>query len=287
MTALSVFGVAAVLCAPLGSAAADGTAQTPTSDTAATSPIPAAAAGPVAPAPAPAATQASTPAASPAASPLASPPASPAAAPGAAQTPPPAGSPAAPRNKGFVRAPSKAAREQPISFDAASSELDYKTNTLVFKDVVISQGDTRVQADHARATGLDFDNSRWIFEGNVRITGEQHGSLRSDQAVVEFRNNQIFRATIDGSPAQFEQKRADSDQIARGHARQIVYDVNDATVRLSNDAWVSDGHNEISGPLLVYNIRENRIQAATTPGTDQRVHITIDPRTNGDHDKKP
>jgi len=182
---------------------------------------------------------------------------------------------------------SKDARQLPIHLDAASSEVDYKTNTVMFKDVVISQGDTKVQADRARATGLDFDNSRWTFEGNVRINGEQHGSLRSDQAVVEFRNNQLAKATIDGSPAEFEQKRADSDQMARGHAREIVYDVSAATVRLADDAWLSDGRTEISGPLLVYNIRAQQVQAASKPETDQRVHITIDPRSKAELEKKP
>lgn len=168
----------------------------------------------------------------------------------------------------------------PVSVDAASSEVDYKTNTVVFKDVVISQGAMRVQAEHARATGLNFANSRWNFEGNVRIDAEERGNLRSDQAVVEFRDNHIARAIITGKPAEFEQKRA-NDQIARGHADEILYDVNDGTVRLTDDAWLSDGQNEISGPLLVYNIREQQIQGGAAPnavaGTDQRVHISIAP----------
>jgi lipopolysaccharide transport protein LptA len=181
---------------------------------------------------------------------------------------------------------SKDSRKLPISLDAASSEVDYKTNTVVFKDVVISQGDTKVQADHAHATGLNFDNSRWTFEGNVRINAEQQGSLSSDQAVVEFRDNHISKATIEGSPAEFEQKRADSDQMARGHAREIVYDLNDGSIRLSKDAWLSDGHNEISGPLLVYNIREQALQAAAKADTDERVHIKIEPHPS-DPNKKP
>jgi lipopolysaccharide transport protein LptA len=167
--------------------------------------------------------------------------------------------------------------QPPINLEATSTEVDGRTNTLVFSDVVISQGATRVQADHAHATGLNFANSRWTFEGKVRIDAEQHGNLRSDQAAIEFRDNRIARATITGNPAEFEQKRAGSDQIARGRAGEIVYDLNDGTVRLTNQAWLTDGQNEISGPLLVYNIREQRVQAAAAPGTDQRVHITIAP----------
>src|SRR5215472_5939234 len=173
----------------------------------------------------------------------------------------------------------------PVALDAASSEIDARTNALVFRNVIISQGNMRVQAEHAHATGLNFANSRWDFNGNVRIDAEQHGNLRSDQAVVEFRDNHIARATITGKPAEFEQKRANSEQIARGHADEILYDLNDGTVKLTDDAWLSDGQNEISGPLLVYSIREQHIQALAAPnaavGSEQSVHISIAPHTAG------
>jgi lipopolysaccharide transport protein LptA len=187
-------------------------------------------------------------------------------------------------NKNSVPAPSKAARKLPI--DIASSRVDYKGDTVDFQNVTITQGATKVQADRAHATGLDnFDNSRWTFEGNVRINGEQHGSLKSDAAVVEFRNNYISKATVTGNPAEFEQKRTDTDEVARGHAREIVYNVSDGTVRLSNDAWIWDGHNALSAPELVYNIREQHVQAAAEPGN--QVHLRIDPNKTEDPNKKP
>jgi lipopolysaccharide transport protein LptA len=187
-------------------------------------------------------------------------------------------------NKKSVPAPSKAARKLPI--DIASSRVDYKGDTVDFQNVTITQGATKVQADRAHATGLDnFDNSRWTFEGNVRINGEQHGSLKSDAAIVEFRNNYISKATVTGNPAEFEQKRTDTDEVARGHAREIEYNVSDGTVRLSNDAWIWDGHNALSAPELVYNIREQHVQAAAQPGN--QVHLHIDPNKTEDPNKKP
>jgi lipopolysaccharide transport protein LptA len=169
-------------------------------------------------------------------------------------------------------------KQLPITVDAASSEVDYKTHAYNFEKVVISQGAMRVQADHAHATGLDFANSHWTFDGHVRIDAEPRGNLRSDQAVVEFKDNRIARAVVTGKPAEFEQIRGESQPLARGHADEIVYDVNDGTVRLSNDAWLSDGQNEISGPLLVYNINAQRVQAGTPSGTGERVHIIIAPQ---------
>ncbi len=181
---------------------------------------------------------------------------------------------------------SKDARKLPI--DVASSKVDYKGDTVVFQDVVITQGETRVQADRAHATGLDnFENSHWTFEGNVRINGEQHGSLKSDQAIVEFKNKYISKATATGNPAEFEQKRTDTNEIARGRAREIVYNVSDGTIRLSDEAWVSDGRTEFSAAELVYNIREQHLQAVAKPGTDDRVHILIDPKAAEDPNKKP
>jgi lipopolysaccharide transport protein LptA len=188
-----------------------------------------------------------------------------------------AAAPPAPPAQAPAPALLSASGDKPITVDAASSEVDYRTNTVEFTQVVITQGDLRVQADHAHATGLNFANSRWTFDGHVRIDAEQRGDLTSDQAVVEFHDNHMARAIITGKPAEFEQKRADAQQPAHGHADQIVYDVGDGTVRLTDDAWLSDGQNEISGPLITYNIRTQRVQAATAPGTSQRVHITITP----------
>ena len=198
----------------------------------------------------------------------------------------PAGTHLAAVTRNSVPSPSKDARRLPI--DIASSKVDYRGDTVVFQSVVITQGETRVQADRAQATGLDnFDNSRWTFEGNVRINGEQHGTLKSDIAVVEFRNKYISKATATGNPAEFEQKRSDNDEIARGHAHEIIYDVAQGTVRLENDAWVWDGHNEMSAAELVYNIREQHVRASADPGSGSQVHMKIDPNSHEDPNKKP
>ena len=175
---------------------------------------------------------------------------------------------------------------QKITLDAASSEVDYKKHTVEFKDIVISQGDIKVEANHAEAaaSGLNFKTGVWIFSGDVRIHVEKRGNLRSDQAVLDFKDSAIVKATITGKPAQFEQQRTGSDEMARGHAGQIVYEPADGVVRLSNDAWISDGHNEIRGPLLVYNIRLQHVEAETQPGNQDRVHITIVP---GQDERKP
>jgi lipopolysaccharide transport protein LptA len=143
--------------------------------------------------------------------------------------------------------------------------------------VKIAQGPLQVEAEEARATGLNFENSKWDLEGQVRITLPD-GKLAADHATVSFRDNAVVQAEVRGSPATFEQRLEQSRQLARGHARTIAYDVRAGTVSLAGDAWLTDGESEIRGDTLIYDIGRQRVAAnpgATQPGG---VRITINPK---------
>lgn len=167
------------------------------------------------------------------------------------------------------------------------ADIDFRTNNAVLRNVVITQCDMRVEAGEAHISGgIDFQDSRWEFSGNVRIKAEG-GNLRSDKATVSFRDNLIARATITGTPAEFEQTRKDGT-LARGRASTMDYETTSGTVSFRDNAWLSDGCNEITGPQLVYNIRTQSVggRAARESGAPgDRIRITIQP---GDAEgKKP
>jgi lipopolysaccharide export system protein LptA len=177
-----------------------------------------------------------------------------------------------------------------IAIEAKPFEVDYRNNNAVLREVVITQCDLRIQADEARVSGgLDFENSRWTISGKVRITAEG-GSLRSDKAVVSFRDNVISQATITGTPAEFEQQR-DDGTVSRGHANTIDYETTSGTVSLLNNAWLSHGRNEMTGPQLVYNIKTQSVQGQGKTGTGKpgsdRIRIVIQPRAKDEAEKKP
>ena len=171
------------------------------------------------------------------------------------------------------------AEQQAISLDAQSSELDYKNNNLIFRKVRISQGNMSVAADQAQATGLDFENSRWVFRGNVKITMEQ-GQLTSDEAEVTFAKKLLSKAVVNGNPAAFEQRIVKTGKLAQGRAESIDYDVAKGVVHLSKNAWLSDGQNEIRGESLKYNVLAQNIVAEGSEQGSQRVHIIITPPAN-------
>ena len=81
-----------------------------------------------------------------------------------------------------------------------------------------------------------IEGQRTALEELVRLDRQwiptaEGGSLRSDKAVVSFRNNVIAHATITGTPAQFEQLRTDGS-TSRGRANTIDYETANGTVSL-------------------------------------------------------
>lgn len=187
---------------------------------------------------------------------------------------------------GMAAAAQSPRETQKIVVDAVPVDVNYRDNTALLKDVVITQGDMRIEAAEARVKGgLDFENGEWTISGNVRIDAEG-GKLRADKAVVSFRNNLISRATITGTPAEFEQLRKDGT-TSRGRAPTIDYQTASGTVSFRDDAWLSDGCNEITGKQLVYNIKEQSVQGQ--PGSPAsglpsatgggRVRIVIQPNS--------
>jgi lipopolysaccharide transport protein LptA len=166
--------------------------------------------------------------------------------------------------------------QQTITLDAQSSELDAKNNNLLFRKVRIAQGTMAVTADQAQATGLDFENSHWVFRGNVKITMDQ-GQLASDEAEITFAKKLLSKALVNGKPAIFEQHIAKTGKLAKGHADTIDYDVAKGVVHFSKNAWLSDGDREILGESLKYNVLAQTILAEASEQGSQRVHIIITP----------
>jgi lipopolysaccharide transport protein LptA len=169
--------------------------------------------------------------------------------------------------------------QQAIKIEAQSSEMDFKNNNLIYRKVRISQGNTSVAADQAQGSGLNFDNSHWVFRGNVKIAMDQ-GQLSSDEADITFANKLLSKAVVNGKPAAFEQRMAKTGKLAQGHADSIDYDVIKGVVHFSKNAWLSDGQNEIRGESLKYNILAQSVAAEASEQGSQRVHIVITPPAN-------
>jgi lipopolysaccharide export system protein LptA len=167
-----------------------------------------------------------------------------------------------------------------IALDAQSFEMDLRNNNIVYHKVRIAQGATVVSADVGSATkqasGPNFDNSLWIFRGNVKITMDD-GELTSDDAEINFAKKSLAKAVVNGKQAAFEQRVEKTGKVAHGRADTIDYDAHKGVVRLSKNAWLSDGQTEIRGESLKYDVLAQSIVAESSEQGSQRVHIIITP----------
>lgn len=172
----------------------------------------------------------------------------------------------------------------PISLDAESSEFDGKNSMWVLEGLRLSQGSIGVEADHGRASKLDFDDSVWQFSGNVVIdTGDSH--VECDTADLRFNGHQLQLAVITGSPATFELRRPGSEEVTYAEAGRLEYDFAAGIVEFSDNATITEGGNQISSSYLVYNIREQRINAQSGGNGDDKVKIIYTPGTTGAADQ--
>jgi len=188
--------------------------------------------------------------------------------------------------------------KEPLCYTASS--LQAERNRMVLQDIHIvdtTRGITRISADQAEANGQDLGNSEWVLTGHVQVEMPQ-GKLSADRATVQFVNKRIASMSAQGAPAQFEHSAAATGQdgaaivagdagnrghgaieSARGHAREIDYDMERELLKLNGDSWLSDGCNEINSQSIVYDIANQKVRADAAPGGDTQVHGTLHART--------
>jgi lipopolysaccharide transport protein LptA len=163
------------------------------------------------------------------------------------------------------------------SADVLSS--DFRSDTLDLSgNVRVAQGPMSIEAQTAKARDVRADTSKWTFETAVRIRTDE-ADLQSNMATAAFINGQISEARIEGKPARFEQVGASDNRQVRGRAGVIEYDFKTGIVKLTNQVWFSNGKDEFRGDVVIYNVRDERVQI--NPGSSSnRVRGIIRPNQN-------
>ena len=162
----------------------------------------------------------------------------------------------------------------PVIIDADRTDYDGKTSMLRFTGLRLTQGGIGIEADVAHASRMDFDDSVWRFSGNVVFDVEQ-GHVTCETADLEFSDFQLLQARITGSPATFEFKRPDGEESTYAEASELLYDVGRGIIEFTGGAKITEGGNQISSESLVYNIKEQRINASGNG--DDRVKVIYTP----------
>jgi lipopolysaccharide transport protein LptA len=163
-----------------------------------------------------------------------------------------------------------------LNWDADVVTSDFRTDTLeISGNVRVTQGPMSIQAGTATANEARSENSRWTFEKSVHIVTSE-AELQSDSASAAVVGGQLARARAEGSPAQFEQRGGRADRHVRGRAGVIEYDFLAGVVKLTDQVWFSNGKDEFRGDVVIYNVRDERLQI--NPGGEGRVRGIIRPQ---------
>ena len=171
--------------------------------------------------------------------------------------------------------------ELPINIDAESTGYLADESVLTFTKLNLSQGGISISADRGEASKLDFENSTWRFEGNIIINLE-NGRIESDFAHLEFEGHQIKIARIQGSPAMLLIDREAEVERTSAIANRIDYDFQRSLIDFTGNVSIQEGGNQISSEYLIYNIKDQSIQAQSDSKDNSKVKITYTPNINKD-----
>ena len=167
----------------------------------------------------------------------------------------------------------------PMDINAENTTYDGLNSMIIFTGLRLTQGNIRIEADEGRATRMELEDATWMFAGNVRIDIGA-GSIECDSAELMFDEFQLKQALVTGSPAIYNLQRPGSEEVTHAESGRLYYDVVAGIIEFSESATITEGGNQISSNVLVYNVAEQRISAEGSGEDDGRVRITYTP-TNG------
>jgi lipopolysaccharide transport protein LptA len=162
-----------------------------------------------------------------------------------------------------------------LVFDSQSLELDAKSNLFHLTKPRITVGDTRIEADEAVATDIDFDaESEWQFKGHVRI--EVDGAvLQADSAVFAFNGEHLTHGDLHGSPASVDDRSPKRKEPVRGSASNLRYDYAERSLQMSGNISLNKGQNVIRGCDLTYDFDDERLTSGGSSDCGEPLRVTI------------
>jgi lipopolysaccharide transport protein LptA len=156
-----------------------------------------------------------------------------------------------------------------LVFQSESLTFDRQSNLIQLRSPRISQGNLRIMADEALATGIEFDQpSEWRFTGNVRL---EVGTtvIEADKSVFTFDNERLSRGDLEGTPVSFTDVEEGTQRIVTGRADKMSYDYIGRTLRMTGSpAWVQKNTIEMQGCDLIYDFTDGGMTSGSTDCAD-------------------
>jgi lipopolysaccharide export system protein LptA len=141
------------------------------------------------------------------------------------------------------------------------------------------------KADKTKPVNLEADSVRVedakktaVYEGHVVLT---QGTLMmtADRIEVQQDDQGFSSGDASGKPVYFRQKMDGRDEFAEGWAERIVYDSRTDKLKLSGQARLKRGDEDLRGSLITYDAKSEFYQAkGSSDGVHGRVRAVILPK---------
>jgi len=141
------------------------------------------------------------------------------------------------------------------------------------------------KADKDKPVNLESDNARVddaqklaIYEGHVVLT---QGTLLITADRIDVRQDEqgFSSGTATGKPVYFRQKMDGKEDYAEGWASHLEYDGHAEKLKLTGQARLKRGEDDLRGNLITYDGKTEFFQAqGSISGSPGRVHAVIRPR---------
>lgn len=144
-------------------------------------------------------------------------------------------------------------KHQPVYIEADSVEINDRTGVRTYQgNVLMTQGSVRISAD------------------KVTVTKQEDGS---DQVLAT------------GAPVTFQQQREGEQELAKGRALRVEYDMNSDIVKLYDQAELTQGKDKLVNDRITYDKNREVMWAGASQQGKQRVRITLQPDGGGSEPK--
>ena len=158
---------------------------------------------------------------------------------------------------------------------------------LLFSTTTLAKSNTQTDPDAQKPIDIQADRllfsnqqGKSIYTGHVIIT-QGSLTLKGSKVFLLHPNQKIQTVEVFGHPAHFKKFLADEQKWLSGDAQHITYDAKSKTLHLIGNAFVQQGKtNQISGAELFYNLKQQTLEAHSTPTDKERVHVIIQPEQN-------
>jgi len=143
------------------------------------------------------------------------------------------------------------------------------------------------KADKSKPANLESDSARMddvqklaIYEGHVVLT---QGTLMITAERIDVRQDEQGFSSGDatGKPVYFRQKMEGRDEYAEGWANRLEYDGHNEKLKLTGQARLKRGADDLRGNLITYDGKTESFQAqGSITGNPGRVRAVIRPKSS-------